>query len=113
MSRKGSSKHSEAIGGDQDNNACRLDIWLFRTRLLKTRSLAARMISNGKIRLKRHGRIERAQKPHTLVRAGDQVIFMRGRELISVEMIEAGTRRGPASEAQGLYIRQEEAELSR
>lgn len=113
MSRKASDKSPETKGSAEQSGACRLDIWLFRTRLLKTRSLAARMISNGKVRVTRNGHVERVQKPHTLIRAGDRVIFMRGRELISVEMIEPGTRRGPASEAQALYMRQEEAELSR
>jgi ribosome-associated heat shock protein Hsp15 len=98
--------------GDHQS-ACRLDIWLFRTRLLKTRSLAARLITKGKIRVRRNGRTDRVQKPHTLIRPGDQITFMRGQELISVEMVEPGERRGPASEAQRLYIRLEETELSR
>lgn len=97
----------------ETDEACRLDIWLFRTRLLKTRSLAARLISKGKIRLRRNGQMERIQKPHALIRPGDHVTFMRGAELISVEMVAAGTRRGPAKEAQTLYFRTEESELSR
>ena len=97
----------------EPNEACRLDIWLFRTRLLKTRALAARMITKGKIRIRRQGQMERIKKPHALIRPGDHVTFMRGTELISVEMVGAGTRRGPAKEAQTLYSRTEEAELSR
>lgn len=113
MSRKAAKTSPQNNGGADKDDACRLDIWLFRTRLLKTRSLAARLITKGKIRVKRNGRIDRVQKPHTLIRPGDQITFMRGQELISVEMVEAGIRRGPASEAQGLYIRQEDVELSR
>ncbi len=108
-----SRKAVNAMNSNDQDEACRLDIWLFRTRLLKTRSLASKMISKGKIRLKRNGQTERIQKPHALIRPGDHVTFMRGAELISVEMVATGTRRGPAPEAQMLYIRADEAELSR
>jgi len=87
--------------------ACRLDLWLYRTRLLKTRTGAARMIASGKIRLTRNGQTERTKKPHTLVRPGDGVTFMRGAELLSVRMLAPGTRRGPAPEARTLYERLE------
>ncbi len=92
-----------------DSDACRLDIWLVRTRLLKTRGLAAKLISKGKIRVRRNGQMDRVKKPHALVRPGDHVTFMRGTELISVEMVAAGTRRGPAPEAQKLYRRQSDS----
>jgi ribosome-associated heat shock protein Hsp15 len=46
---------------------------------------------------------ERTKKAHTLVRPGDGVTFMRGKELLSIRMNHAGTRRGPAPEAQTLY----------
>lgn len=113
MSRRATKTAPQGSDDSDNQSACRLDIWLFRTRLLKTRSLAARLITKGRIRVKRNGRLDRVQKPHTLIRPGDQITFMRGQELISVEMVEPGIRRGPASEAQSLYIRQDEAELSR
>lgn len=84
-----------------------MDVWLYRTRLLKTRTGAARMIASGKIRLTRNGETTRTRKPHTLVRPGDGVSFMRGAELLSVKMRGPGTRRGPAPEAQTLYERLE------
>lgn len=80
-------------------------MWLYRTRLLKTRTGAARLISSGKVRLTRNGQTDRTRKPHTLIRPGDGVSFMRGSELLSVRMTAAGTRRGPAPEAQTLYER--------
>jgi len=91
--------------GPQDARAeaCRLDVWLYRTRLQKTRTGAAKLILGGKVRVTRHGKTERTRKPHTLIRPGDGVTFMRGTELLSVRMKEAGTRRGPAPEAQTLY----------
>jgi len=90
---------------DEACNACRLDVWLYRTRLLKTRSGATKLIQKGKIRITRNGRTERTKKPHTLIRPGDGVTFMRGSALIDVVMIGAGTRRGPAPEAQQLYAK--------
>lgn len=95
----------EPAGGDTSvvDPSCRLDVWLFRTRLQKTRSGAARLISDGKVRITRNGVTERAKKPHTLIRPGDGVTFMRGKELLAVRMNHAGTRRGPAPEAQTLY----------
>jgi ribosome-associated heat shock protein Hsp15 len=71
------------------------------------------LIAKGKIRLRRNGQMERVKKPHALIRPGDHVTFMRGTELISVEMVAVGTRRGPAPEAQKLYIRADEVEMTR
>ncbi len=109
---------SNTLTPASEDGACRLDIWLYRTRLLKTRGLAAKLITKGKIRLRRKGQMgenaqtERVKKPHTLIRPGDHIVFMRGSELISVEMLSPGTRRGPAPEAQTLYKHEEEANSS-
>lgn len=86
-----------------DIDSCRLDVWLFRTRLFKTRNLATKMIVGGKIRITRNGRTERIKKPSMVLKPGEQVTFMRGSKLVQIEMISAGTRRGPAAEAQSLY----------
>jgi len=61
------------------------------------------MILGGKIRITRNGRTERTRKPGLCLKPGEHVTFMRGAQLIHVEMIEPGTRRGPAPEAQSLY----------
>lgn len=81
----------------------RLDVWLYRTRFFKTRRLATKMITKGKIRITRNGQTERTTKPHFKIRPGDQAVFMRSEALIHVEMIDIATRRGPAREAQTLY----------
>ena len=65
------------------------------------------MIAAGKIRVTRNGETQRTRKPHTLIRPGDGVTFMRGQELLAVRMKSPGTRRGPAPEAQALYERLE------
>lgn len=81
----------------------RLDVWLYRTRFFKTRSLATKMVLKGKIRITRKGQTERTVKPHVKIRPGDHAVFMRGETLIHVEMIDIAKRRGPAPEAQSLY----------
>jgi len=81
----------------------RLDLWLWRARFFKSRSRCARQIKRGKIRVLRHGKTTRTLKPHFAVYAGDQLVFMRGDELIQIEILGIGTRRGPAPEAQTLY----------
>lgn len=97
---------------NETSSSCRLDLWLYRTRLLKTRSLATRKIRDRKIRVFRNGQTEKVRKPHTLIKPGDRITFMRGSELISVQMLAPGTRRGPASEAQALYKWLSEAQIS-
>lgn len=81
----------------------RLDIWLYRTRLLKTRAMAARTIRSGRVRMTRNGKCERITKPHTKVRAGDIITFMRERHLVNIEVLSNPYRRGPAPEAQNCY----------
>lgn len=86
-----------------ENDGCRLDVWLFRTRIFKTRSLATKMILGGKIRVTRNGCTVRIRKPGLILKPGEHVTFMRGTKLIEIEMVSAGYRRGPAPEAQSLY----------
>ncbi len=89
--------------GNQDTDAVRLDMWLWRARFYKSRALAAKAVKSRKIRIDRCGQIQRITKPHFLVRPDDLLIFMRGETLMQIEVLGIGTRRGPAPEAQGLY----------
>ncbi len=84
-------------------DAQRCDVWLFRSRLFKSRALATQFIESGKVRIDRTGRVERLKKPSGLVRPGDRLIYMRDQRLMRVEILSLGKRRGPASEAQALY----------
>jgi len=77
----------------------RLDKWLWCARLVKTRSSAARLISDGKVRI--NGK--RALKPSRLVRSGDVVTTAHSGGLAVVRVIDIAERRGPASLAQTLY----------
>ena len=77
----------------------RLDRWLWFARFVKSRTLAAKLVASGKVRVNR----ERAQKASRLVRAGDVLTFPLGPHIRVIKILAPGTRRGPASEAQQLY----------
>lgn len=77
----------------------RLDKWLWFARFFKTRSLAARLVSEGRVRV--NG--TRVAKPAAPVRPGDMLTFPQGTSIRVVRIVETGTRRGPAPEAQALY----------
>jgi ribosomal 50S subunit-recycling heat shock protein len=83
--------------------ACRIDVWLWRARFMKTRALAARYVEDGRVRLTRGGQETRLDKPIRTVKAGDALVFAIGGRLFSVTVQAMGERRGPASEARLLY----------
>lgn len=83
----------------------RLDIWLWRARFFKTRTLASDYISKRGIRLTRAGQTRKIDKPGARVTAGDTLTFYKAKSLETVEVLSPGIRRGPASEAQTLYRR--------
>ena len=77
----------------------RLDKFLFFSRALKSRTLAQKVVETGAIRVNS----ERTTRSDHKVGAGD-VLTMNLHERIMVwRILDRGTRRGPASEAQGLY----------
>ena len=78
----------------------RVDKWLWQARFFKTRGLSAKMISSGKLRL--NG--AQISKPSTTVQIGDMLTFATGHWVRLIEVAAIGTRRGPASEAQTLYV---------
>jgi ribosome-associated heat shock protein Hsp15 len=82
---------------------CRADVWLWRARFFKTRAIAARFIEEGRVRLLRPGGETRLDKPSRTVRPGDGLVFAVGGRAVSVRVEDCGERRGPASEARGLY----------
>ncbi len=77
----------------------RIDKWLWYARFFKTRSLAAKVVSGGHVRL--NG--ARISKPSMMVRPGDGLTFAQGDDIRVVRLLEIGNRRGPAPEAQALY----------
>ncbi|GGE46908.1 RNA-binding S4 domain-containing protein [Actibacterium pelagium] len=78
----------------------RLDKWLWQARFFKTRSLSAERVTKGKVRL--NG--TKTLKPGQRVRVTDVLTFPQGNEIRVVRVLSLGDRRGPASEAQQLYV---------
>jgi len=86
-----------------ESESCRADVWLWRARFFKTRSLAARFIEAGHVRLSRGGQENRIDKASRTLRLGDGLVFALGGKLTAVKVEGFGERRGPATEARALY----------
>lgn len=82
----------------ESEDKLRLDKWLWHARFFKSRSLAAAAVEAGV-------RVDglRITKSSRTVAPGDTVTFVQGRRVRVVRILELGTRRGPAPEAQALY----------
>jgi ribosome-associated heat shock protein Hsp15 len=90
-----------------DDEAMRIDRWLFFVRLFKSRSLAGEAVSGGRV----HVNGERV-KPSRVVRIGDTVVFNRGAVPFDCAVTALPLRRGPAPEAAACY-RESEASVAR
>lgn len=77
----------------------RADKWLWHARFFKTRSLAAKVIAGGHLRVN----AAKVHKPAQAVAPGDVLTFPQGRRIRVVKVVALGERRGPAPEAQALY----------
>ena len=77
----------------------RADKWLWYARVVKTRTLAATFIKSGRVRVNQ----EKISSPSRGVSAGDILTVTLDRQIKILKVVELGTRRGPASEAQLLY----------
>ena len=77
----------------------RVDKWIWYARVVKTRGLAAELVTTGKVRVNS----EKIARTSTTLKVGDVVtLSVRGRIRV-LKVLSPGTRRGPAAEAQGLY----------
>ncbi|WP_417267276.1 RNA-binding S4 domain-containing protein [Celeribacter baekdonensis] len=83
----------------EKRDSLRLDKWLWYARFFKTRSLAAKIVTGGHVRVNAN----KVSKASTAVGAGDVLTFAQGNHIRVVKLIACGTRRGPAPEAQALY----------
>jgi len=88
---------------DAEGASCRIDIWLWRARFFKTRSLAAGIVEEGGVRLVRGQQRAPVEKPSRAVRCGDVLSFAQGSRWVAVKVEALGERRGPAPEARALY----------
>ena len=77
----------------------RLDKWLWQARFCKSRAVAARLLTDGAVRVN----AVRVTKAAAAVRVGDGLSFALGGRVHAVRILALGARRGPASEARLLY----------
>lgn len=77
----------------------RLDKWLWQARFFKTRSLAAKLVAGGRVRVDGTP----VSKPSRAVGAGDVLTFPQAKTVRVVRIVDLGDRRGPAPEARALY----------
>ncbi len=87
------------MNGDEDRDWQRLDKWLWCARFMKARSDCARLIEGGLIRVNR----QPTDKAHAKLRPGDVLTLPLRGQVRVIEVLALAARRGPASEAQGLY----------
>lgn len=85
---------SGAGGGVQ-----RLDKWLWFARVAKSRTLAATLVAAGKVRV---NRVRIVKASHGL-KPGDVVTINVGPRVRVLKVLHPGIRRGPATEARGLF----------
>jgi ribosome-associated heat shock protein Hsp15 len=78
----------------------RLDKWLWQARFFKSRSLAVALIGKDGCRV--NG--QKTTRAGHLVGAGDQLTFVQGGRVRTIQVVAPGARRGPASEATTLYL---------
>ena len=84
----------------QAEASLRLDKWLWFARFVKSRSLASKLVEQGRMRVIGTP----TAKAHYAVRMGDVLTFALGPHIRVIKIVALGMRRGPAPEAQQLYL---------
>jgi ribosome-associated heat shock protein Hsp15 len=77
----------------------RIDKWLFFSRAVKSRSLAAKLVIAGRVRINS----DKAAQASDLVKPGDVLTITLERRISVWKVLATGVRRGPAEEARTLY----------
>lgn len=77
----------------------RLDKWLFFARIVKSRSLGAKLAVSGRVRINR----DKATQASDQVKPGDVLTVTLERRILVYRVLDPGVRRGPAEEARRLY----------
>ena len=89
----------DVAGADAPVSRQRLDKWLWFARVLKSRTLAARLVAEGHVRV--NG--VRVDAPAKAVRPGEGLTISLERAVKVVRIVSGGARRGPFQEARLLY----------
>ncbi|WP_350335444.1 RNA-binding S4 domain-containing protein [Coralliovum pocilloporae] len=77
----------------------RIDKWLWYARVVKSRTLAQKLAAAGHVRINK----EKTSAPSQAVKPGDVLTITLPRRILIYRILDLGTRRGPAVEAQTLY----------
>jgi ribosome-associated heat shock protein Hsp15 len=77
----------------------RIDKYLWFARCYKSRTLAATLVGQGRVRI--NG--ARCEKPSAAVKIGDVLTLSAGPHVRVIKVLSIGARRGPAPEARLLY----------
>jgi ribosome-associated heat shock protein Hsp15 len=91
-----------------DSEPVRLDKWLWAARFFKTRSLAAKAVDGGKVRLNGE-----SAKPSRELKAGDELAIRVGEAEWVVAVKALSRQRGPAAQAALLYAEREDSRIRR
>ena len=83
----------------QESTSQRLDKWLWFARVIKTRTQAAALVTDGKVRINR----QRIDKPSLCLKPGDVVTVNARGHIRVLKVLAAGERRGPPTEARKLF----------
>jgi ribosome-associated heat shock protein Hsp15 len=81
----------------------RVDLWLFRVRLFKTRAAAADLVATSGVRIERDGQVRRSEKPSTEIAPGDMLSLPAPEGPRLVRIVSLPQRRGPPAEARACY----------
>lgn len=89
---------------DQDgtaggNASRRVDQWLWFARVVKSRTLAAELVTAGKVRINR----DKIDKPSHALKVGDVVTVAAHSRVRVLKVLAPGQRRGPPAEAALLF----------
>ncbi len=80
--------------------AQRLDKWLWCARLFRTRRAASDFVEQSSVRLTRHQKAQRVEKPGFTLKEGDEIAFALGDSLMIVRVMGFAERRpSPAGAA--------------
>lgn len=77
----------------------RIDKWLFFARVVKSRSLAVKLVEAGHVRVNR----DKIDQPSRAVKPGDVLTIALDRRVLVWRVLALGARRGPPDEARTLY----------
>jgi ribosome-associated heat shock protein Hsp15 len=77
----------------------RIDKWLFFARVVKSRSLAAKLVESEAVRVNR----DKVGQPSHQLKVGDVLTIKLGLRVLVYRVAAPGTRRGPPAEARTLY----------